>query len=691
MRHDLSNTADPPRDAVTQPDQPSRDAADSAERGSIITPIARAVAERVVRRWWAVVVLAVLVTPAIWPVVRPMAVRQTVAIQLADVAVGTGGLFAVWDGQADAARVVPRGRHETFDTELALPGRVESVALAGPTARGRVASASVTTSVFGIDAGTRPVRSIDSATITPDSGATLAWMSWGGAIGVLTLAGVGGVLGLGAVFACLVARRGASVQGVTIAAWAIVFAVHAWMWLVAPMVFTKDGVAYLDIAQALADGGGLAALDPIRPAGIGLLLAPFIGIDAPLRWTFGTLNVLLALAIVWCAWRIARRAAGNAVAVAAIVLVGLDPFLLGFSRTVGTEIPACACACAAAWLVACRPWGDRWRGDVLCAIALGVLLGCAALMRANLQVLLVLMPVCVGWLVAMRGVGDGGWRPALPAGLARGAVVGAVALGVGVMCVMPVVLHNGRTRGGYALSLFGNTTKFTSLLQTGVVEPSDAGPLDAEAYAAVRDGIAGNSIAFRYEMLALAGAGEGMAEVERVAGEVVARTTQRDLAGVAGTALAALGVQLGIVPAERVMRTSHSWTVLRPRAGELWRGTPTNFMDEQRARTRLGDAVVDANLRSLRPWRRGVTADLYAGLWNGWSVLRPVVGVLALVGGVCLLVRGREGPVLVLGVALAHACALALVAYTPIERYQFPVWPIVVVASLACFAARRGR
>ena len=690
MPKDLSSAAHRTPKPVTQPDQ-SSGARDAAESGSVLTPIARAVAAVVVHRWWAVVVLAVLVTPAIWPLVRPIAVRQTVAVQLADVAVGTGGLFATWDGQADPVRVVPRGKLETFDAELVIPGRVESLKLRGPTARGRVASASVITSVFGVDAGTRRVRSIASAVIEPDAPTTVAWMRWGGAIGVLTLACVGGVLGVGGVFACVVAQGGASLRGMTIAAWTVVLGAHAWMWLVAPMLFTKDGVAYLDIAQALADGGGLAALDPIRPAGIGLLLAPFVGIDAPLRWTFGTLNALLALAIVWCAWRIARRAAGNAVAVAAIVLVGLDPFLLGFGRTVGTEIPAGACACAAAWLVACRPWGDRAGRDVLCAIGLGALMGCAALMRANLQVLLVLMPVCAGWLVAMRAVDDGEWRRALPAGLARGAVVGAVALGVGVMCIMPVVLHNGRTHGGYALSLFGNTTKFTSLLQTGVVEPSDAGPLDAEAFAAVRDGIAGNSIAFRYEMLALAGAGEGMAEVERVAGEVIARTTQRDPAGVAGTALAAMGVHLGIVPAERVMRTSLSWTVLRPLAGELWRGTPTNFMDEQRARTRLGDAVVDANLRSLRPWRRGVTADLYAALWNGWSVLRPVVGVLALVGGVCLLVRGREGPVLVLGVALAHACALALVAYTPIERYQFPVWPIVVVASLACFAARRGR
>ncbi|MEO0588849.1 MAG: hypothetical protein AAF078_14570, partial [Planctomycetota bacterium] len=138
-----------------------------------------------------------------------------------------------------------------------------------------------------------------------------------------------------------------------------------------------------------------------------------------------------------------------------------------------------------------------------------------------------------------------------------------------------------------------------------------------------------------------------------------------------------------------VMRTSHSWTVLRPLAGELWRGTRTNYMDEERARTRLGDAMTDANLRVLRPWRGSVTAGVYASLWHGWGVVRPVIGVLALMSGMCLLVRGREGPLLVLGVALAHACALAFVAYTPIERYQFPVWPIVVAASLACFAIRR--
>lgn len=692
MPNDLSNErSSPPESNSRLGTLADQRAGRPCGQDSLLTPIARAVAAFVVRRWWAMIVLAVLVTPAVWPVVRPMAVRQTVAIQLTDVAVGTGGLFASCDGRADPVRIVPRGRHESFDATLTIPGGVESMSLSGPTARGRVASASVTTRVFGFDAGTRRVRTIEPAAITPERGASLAWMRWGGAIGVLVLAGVGGVAGLGAVLACAVAQRGASVRGVTITAWAVVLAAHAWMWLVGPVVFTKDGVAYLDIAQALAEGGGLAALDPIRPAGIGFILTPFVGIDAPLRWTVGTLNVVLSLAVVWCAWRIARVAAGAAVAIAAIVLVGLDPFLLGFGRTIGTEVPAAACACGAAWLVACSPWGRRGWSDAARAAGLGVLIGCAALLRANLQVLLVLMPICAAWLVAMRSARGSLSTRTFPIGLARGAAVGGLALIVGVACALPVVLHNGRSHGGYALSLFGNTTKFTSLLQTGVVEPSDAGPMDAESYVAVRDGIAGNSIAFRYQMLTLAGAGEGMAEVERVAGEVVMRTTRRDPGGVAGTALAALGVQLGIVPAERVMRTSHSWTVLRPLAGELWRGTPTNFMDEQRARTRLGDAVVDANLRSLRDWRQGVTTDVYAGLWHGWSVVRPVVGVLALVGGVCLLVRGREGPALVLGVAVAHACALALVAYTPIERYQFPVWPIVVAASVACFAARRGR
>ncbi len=688
LSHDFASSPEPSTPAVTQPDQRAGVGTSSpGDRGSILTPIARAVAAFVVRRWWAVIALAVLVSPAVWPVVRPLAVRQSVAIQLADVAVGTGGLLARWDGGAEAARVVPRGRHEVFEAELALPGWVESVELRGPTARGRVAGASVTTRVFGIDAGTRPVRSIESATITPEGGATLAWMRWGGAIGVLTLAGLGGVLGVGGVLACVVARRGASVRGVTIAAWAVVLAAHAWMWLMAPMLMTKDGIAYVAIARDLIGGGGLSALEPIRPAGMAFWLAPLVAIDLPFRWTIGSANLALAVVVVWCAWRIARVAAGPAAAAAAIVLVGLDPFLLGFARTPGSEVPAAACAGVAAWLVAVRPWGQCALRDAGLAVVLGLVVGFAALLRANLQVLMVLMPICVAWR-AFFGARD---RFGFQLACVRAASVFAIALCVGVASILPVVLHNGRTHGGYALSLFGNTTKFTSLLQCGVIEPSDAGPLSAEDYVQVRDGLAGNAVAFRYRMLEIAGAGEGIMEIERVAGEVVDRAHERDPAGIAAVQGGALAVHLGVLPAQRVMRTSHSWSVLRPLARQPWRGSSTNFMDEDIARRQLGDKLARVNREPIRPWRQSVSSELFVGLWNGWSVLRPVVGVLALVGGVCLLVRGREGPALVLGVALAHACALAIVAYTPIERYQFPVWPIVVAASLACFAARRGR
>jgi hypothetical protein len=216
----------------------------------------------------------------------------------------------------------------------------------------------------------------------------------------------------------LLATRGAMFAGL-----GVIAGVRLWMACWSPVLVLIDSAEYIYAAQSLAEAGGFAEFGPWRAPGLPALLAPLIALHPWPETVFCWLQAGSGVLVAWLVYDLVRRAGGPGWGLAAMLVVGLDPVLMGWERHVMTEAPAAILVTASGWaLVGLIQGGGTPRRAMARAACVGLLAGGAALVRADALVLVVGAPVIVA-IGAWRGVGA---RRALILGLLSALSAGAV-------------------------------------------------------------------------------------------------------------------------------------------------------------------------------------------------------------------------------------------------------------------------
>lgn len=223
-------------------------------------------------------------------------------------------------------------------------------------------------------------------------------------------------------------------------------------WNELPVGAVTDDALYVELSRSLVQGQGhtlnvgpgLDHLDmDLFPPGMALLLAPLSALFPASLSALKLVSLLagaLVLGLTWC-WVPGRQS--RALALAVLALTAWNPWFVGWSTRVLSDIPYTALALAALLITArsLEKEEGQWRGLLLA----GCLAGAAIAVRS------------VGWTVVLTVIAVLIWpgvRPAAGAGKGRGRPL--VAFGVGVLLVLiPLwLLTEARPLGkGYAEQL----------------------------------------------------------------------------------------------------------------------------------------------------------------------------------------------------------------------------------------------
>ncbi len=337
------------------------------------------------------------------------------------------------------------------DLALAWTGPAPGpVAIANPRVQLRVLGVLVGDEPLGV-AGAAPAQGSFSVTpaspdaqldFSPPPGVPLLGHALGVAAALGVLAGLMGV-------AVLVVRRArvGCYRWLTPQVGAIlaVVLVRAWMVVWAPLLYCPDSMDYMLGAIRFAEHGTLDRFNALRVPGYAVLLGAVWTLEGDFNLKLGIVQAMMGVATAVLAWDMSRRVLPRAWAVLVLLLVGLCPGLLTWERFAMSEAPSAFLMVLGLWLVARRGgWdlaGDRRRlgGALAYAALVGVVCTGAIYVRANLQLLLIVLPA----LAAAEC-----WRRW---GAVRALLIGAVLLAAGVGTLAPRLLKNRAETGRAAV------------------------------------------------------------------------------------------------------------------------------------------------------------------------------------------------------------------------------------------------
>jgi hypothetical protein len=469
-----------------------------------------------------------------------------------------------------------------------------------------------------------------------------------------------------------------------LAALILVIVVNAWLAVRAPMLYCPDSMDYAVNARLLLDhlrdGHAMDHFNAWRMPGYSVFLAPFVsGIEhynTALGWTQGFLAVMTA----WLASRITRAYLGGPWAVLTLLLVGLAPVMLCWSRHAMPELLCTFLMTLIAWAtVQRRLWVHaKLYWAILAAVGMGVATAALCYTRQNFQILAALLPFAVGAWSFVRQ------RP-------RAIVLAFTVFATTAACLAPWIIRNHEQFGRAQFSIGAGYTTAYSASEAHELDANQTGAFSCEEWQQGRVQANGT-----FDFLAkLRDAQDG--PIARQTATLPDWTSLNDRAAAVARestarhpdrrwrlSLRAFANLLGLWPFETPsFQENDYWsTPLRhPADDDLNHSAkPQDYMHLQRKMTQ---SFYDRTLQSTRAWSGSFQAVAFDAAYHVAKILRPIAAICFLVGLITAF-RRAEWSLLILGlVPLAHAGALSFLLLSGIDRYQSPFIPLMAV--LACY------
>lgn len=476
---------------------------------------------------------------------------------------------------------------------------------------------------------------------------------------------------------------------VSVVALAGVAIVNAWVASWAPVLILADSVDYIANAHLLVFEGSWSQFNAWRLPGLSLLLAPFIAWSSSPEAVFAGVQACAVVLSSIFAWDIARRVIGPAWGVVAMMLVGLDPVTMGWTRHILSESSSLLFFTAAAWAVVraggIAPAGVGAGVRAACFAAIfGVCAGVGVLMRGNAQV--VALFGVVGLVLMLR---SRGWR--------LGAfTTPAIGAGVCALVVLAWVLRVHEVYGRYATIIGRNYSRIVFGARQGLIDPNQTAAFSPAAWLALRaappvdEYALINAISTTGRWSNAAGADHPWIVQETACGVIADESRRRDSwpSTIHAVKCGLNHLRVWRDPSIPYFRSADA--VLGPLKGELLVGQPTNWSTPPEAfagiRPEIVHTIADRTRADISWVQASRNARVYAWAYRAWDAARPVVGVLFLLGAAGAALTRRWGIAMLACMWGANAAALSWLALCGEARYSEPfqaMFAIVAVFGVA--------
>ncbi len=552
--------------------------------------------------------------------------------------------------------------------------------------------------VFAIRAKSRPLRLVHAGealdelrlhTDLPEGTIYLAGKTDAGRTATVT--------GAGLLFAGLLALRALGAALAKVLAWPAFYdrplcwialggvaLVHVGWGLWAPFLLTPDSVDYLGDAAYLLETGRFAPFSAFRPPGYSLFVAPFVALFDDFATALGLGQAILGILTSALSLLIVRPVLPPPWPAMAVLFVGLDPVLLTYERYALSECLTTFTVTALGWLLVALAGRlsaeSSWRRAILVAVALGLSCGAGAYVRANMQTMLVLVPLLL--VLGRQG------RASLPRSLAAAALTALVGAGL----IAPWVLRNQRLFGQASFAIGAWSNRLISCTNSGVTDLNQTAAFDFAKFQDLRlrklQGTLGD-LALSAEVT-----GTGRIEVppglsqavvdELRARRVVEESASRRPVQRLYAMWVALSNHLGLWNKHHHPNASENsyWSeTFRGQAG-LIRNYGFSLEGLPHIHAERVAPLVRRVERDVTYVRGTLAARCFDELFWTYRFAGPVVGVLFLVGLITALLRGEFRVWAVGTIALVNVLALAILQLTAIDRYSSPFRALLAVVAV---------
>jgi hypothetical protein len=455
-------------------------------------------------------------------------------------------------------------------------------------------------------------------------------------------------------------------------------AVAAW----AVPLISPDGLGYLVNAQQLWETGSFAHIGDVWMPGYSVFLVPFVGMLTDfirlVEWT----QVGLAIATALLVWGVLRRLLPAPWSWLGLLLVGLDPLLIAYSHFILTETLAAflviaACYCTLRAVAARSEQSPRFWPALGLAVVIGVIAAAASHVRANLQLLYVLLPLTL--LLA-------GWRRW---GAGRSVVLAVASFAVAIAGILPWSFYNQQRYGKFGMGVVQHYSAFLNAWNNDSLEVNQTAVLDYAQWHDLDERIRADAVR-QYDVYLALQAGSGAARdatrhpwlaSEALCGEILEESHARRPDAESYGMWRAFATQLGLWTGFTQVKSTETVRAIGTFTGQ--RGPDDNLLirdpedpDGREARMARRIAIDRTHVRE-QP-----LADAFAQWYALCRAGRPVVAVLFLFG-FCAALRQRHWLVLGLGaIPLANAVALAVLVGSAIDRYKIPFVPLIALVAV---------
>jgi hypothetical protein len=532
----------------------------------------------------------------------------------------------------------------------------------------------------------------DSFTSTkPDGGAVWLMPRWTVAP-ALDLAFVCSIVFLAglAVFGVLALGRPGLKYNPEAAAIIAVVLVHAYLAIRAPMLFCLDSMDYAVNALAFNEKpAAILHLHPWRMPGYSIFLMPFLRFVTHYSALLGWAQALLAVLSAWMASRITLVFLSRPWAALTILLVGLDPVLLVWTRHAMPELLCTFLVTLIALiLVQQRVWRDvpaYWAA--LAAVGLGILIGALCYVRGNYQILVVFAPLAVAaWPLAQKNP-------------RRAFLLGLLLFATAAACLAPAIVYNYRENKRAEFMVGTGYTQALSLLEARALDRNQAGAFSFDQWQDART--PPNDSPGSLEFLAKLRAQKEGPLSEQTSDLPQWTSQDRRGAAVARESMARHPMERLEHSGRAMARLVGLWDPAAGSENDFWSiplrraqgenltqpQPPANYRDLTQSKV---EDIYDRTAVSTLPWVKSGEAAAFDGVFRGAAAVKPLWAALFLLGVLVALAR-REWCLLLLGVVpLAHAAALSFVLLDGIDRYQAPLYPLMSVVACYGLAAVAG-
>ncbi len=467
-----------------------------------------------------------------------------------------------------------------------------------------------------------------------------------------------------------------------LAALALLIGVRLWVIGFTPMMLWTDSALYTHHAKIFWDSGKVEDGGFHFMPGYPVFLSPFVGLFENYTLPLGLVQAAMGVASAWLCFLILRPVVGRWWAIAGMLLLGLDPDIISFERWVLTETLGLFLVMLIAYLASREARRDPRKlggvaGSLASALALGLFCAAAVYVRSALQVLIVLIPVM---LLAMR-------LPRLRIlYTVQAVIVGVVAIGL----LHPWMSSAKEQHGRYAMALSMNFTKIQCAQMSGVIDENQTTAFDRDRWLSIdRQFREGRMSAWNFANEVRSGEAfprpEGsltwINHRELVNGYITDESYARKRSARVRAFIIAATTNLGLWTKWDHPRTNINIVEFTaPFRGRYWTDSniPAPGVNRPWAETDLGPRAE----RTLDHLKGSASAGYFEEWVYAWRLLRPIVGLLFLVGLVSSFFSRRYEVFSLAMIAVACAMAVALLTLCAVERYRSMITGLLVIVAI---------